>query len=238
LDSWEKIGLEPRRGVTVVLAISASFFLAVLGAAEVLLRAGPASLAIAALSAAASGYIVSTYPKRTIGLATFRQTLEAPSLAASANIYLTSTSRARSLLELRAEEPFLSRFLEKVRRSVLLGYEASAATERSDPRGHVFSESARSVVSSVTGADRARIEEGNEELEGIVSSTSLDEETKLPAFIALSFFLPIMLMLFDAVARQTSPPAIVALLVVELVVLDLALSLSGSAAIWRGAGRG
>jgi len=231
-ESWDKAGLDTKRGLAVVSAMSLAFFAAVLAACLVL-RAGPASFALAAVAAVGAAYLVSTYPKRMIGLATFRQTLDAPSFAASANIYLLSTSRARALITLRAEEPLLSRFLKDVRRRVLLGFDASTATKGADPQRHVFSESAKSVVSSLAGAERARVEEGSEELEGILSSGTLEDETKLPVFIAVSFFLPIMLMLFASMAKQTSPAAIAALLVVEVVALDLSLSVAGSTDGWR-----
>ena len=100
--------------------------------------------------------IVTFVLEQTYKLDGAQQTLEAPSFAASSNIYLKATSsRSKTFLALRAEEPRLSSFLADVRRRVLLGYDASSATVGARPESHVFSESARTVINSVVGVDRA-----------------------------------------------------------------------------------
>ncbi|HEV2389956.1 MAG TPA: hypothetical protein VGS04_04445, partial [Nitrososphaerales archaeon] len=157
------------------------------------------------------------------------------SFAAASNIYLKSTSsRSKTFLALRAEEPRLSSFLLEVRKRVLLGYDASSSAIGAQPESHVFSESVKTVLSSVVGVDRARVDEGSDELDGMLNSSGLDEETKMPLLIAVSFFLPIMLMLFSAMTKQTGALALGALVVLEVVVLDLTLAISGSSVEWEG----
>jgi hypothetical protein len=90
------------------------------------------------------------------------------------------------------------------------------------------------VINSVVGVDKARVEEGGDELDGILTSSGLDEETKLPLLIAVAFFLPIMMMLFAAMTKVTGQEAIGALVVLEVVVLDLTLAISGSSIKWSG----
>jgi hypothetical protein len=232
--SWEEVGLDQRRAIFFTLGVAASFFvLVVLVGGQ--LRIGSVSFVLGAMAAAGAGYLVSTAPRRIVRMAAFQQTLEAPSFAASSNIYLKATSsRSKTFLALRAEEPRLSSFLAEVRRRVLLGYDASSATVGARPESHVFSESARSVIDSVVGVDRARVEEGSEELDGILNSAGLDEETKMPLLIAVAFFLPIMMMLFAAMTKATGHVAIGALVVLEVVVLDLTLAISGSSVKWGG----
>jgi len=233
-QSWEQVGLDGRKAVLFTFGVAMSLFVLVLLVGKEL-RIGSVSLALAASAAFGAGYLLSTAPRRIVRMAAFQQTLEAPSFAASSNIYLKSTSsRSKTLLALRAEEPRLSSFLAEVRRRVLLGYDASSATQAARPESHLFSESVRTVVDSVVGVDRARVEEGSEELDGMLNSSGLDEETKMPLLIAVSFFLPIMLMLFAAMTKGTGEAAIGALVVLEVVVLDLTLAISGSSIKWGG----
>ena len=208
-------------------------------AAGRLLQVGDASLVLGMIAAGGASYLVATAPRRLVQRAAFEQTLEAPSFAASSNIYLRSTSsRSKTLLLVRAGEPRLASFLEAVRKRVLLGYDAGAAIEAGRPASHLFSESVRAVMSTIVGIGRARVEEGGEELDGILNSSGLDDETKLPLFIAVSFFLPIMLMLLAATTKGTGPVTMSALVVIEVVVLDITLAISGSSVGWRRSGRG
>jgi hypothetical protein len=233
-ESWERVGLDERKAVGFTFGVATSFFVLVLLVGEVL-RVGSVSFALAALAAAGAGYLLSTAPRRIVRMAAFQQTLEAPSFAASSNIYLKSTSsRSKTFLALRAEEPSLSSFLAEVRRRLLLGYDAASAAQAARPESHLFSESVRTVVHSVVGVDRARVEEGSDELDGMLNSSGLDEETKMPLLIAVSFFLPIMLMLFAAMTKGTGEVAMGALVVLEVVVLDLTLAMSGSPVGWGG----
>jgi len=235
--SWEKVGLDQKRALVFSSAVGGSFF-AVVALVGELLRIGSLAVVLGAIAGAGAGYLVSTAPRRIVGRAAFEQTIEAPSLAASANIYLRSTSsRSKTFLMLRAEEPRLRSFLFEVRKQTLLGYDASSALQGARPEGHVFSESVRTVLDSVVGVGKSRIEEGGEELDGMLNSSGLDEETKMPLFIAVSFFLPIMLMLFAATTKGTGPVAMVALLVLEVVILDITLAISGSSVAWGAARR-
>lgn len=236
--SWEEAGLDGRRVAAFCAAVGGALFLTV-GLAGAAAGLGTVSLALGALAAAGACYLVATAPRRTSAVAGFEQTLEAPSLAASSNIYLKSTaSRTRALLLLRGEERMLSSFLADVRRHVLLGYDAPSAVEAAGPEGRLFSESVRTVVGSTVGVDRARVEEGSDELDAILNSSGLDDETKLPLLMAVAFFLPIMLMLFAAMTKATGGAEAAALLAIEVVVLDIALGFSRTSAPWRARGGG
>jgi hypothetical protein len=231
---WEEVGLDQTRALVFTLGVAASFFVSVILLGE-LLRIGSVSYVLGTIAAGGAAYLVSTAPRRIVRMAAFQQTLEAPSFAASSNIHLRSTSsRSKTLLALRAEEPRLSSFLADVRRRVLLGYDATSATLGARPESHVFSESIRTVINAVVGVDRARVEEGSDELDGMLNSSGLDEETKLPLLIAVAFFLPIMMMLFAAMTKVTGQEAIGALVVLEVIVLDLTLAISGSSIKWGG----
>ena len=134
VQSWEEVGLDQRRAICFAMGVAASFFVVVVVVGG-LLRIGSVSFVLGAMAAAGAGYLVSTAPRRIVRMAAFQQTLEAPSFAASSNIYLKATSsRSKTFLALRAEEPRLRSFLAEVRRRVLLGYDASSATGRRPAR--------------------------------------------------------------------------------------------------------
>jgi hypothetical protein len=236
--SWEQVGLDNARALAFALVVGASFFLLVSIVGREL-QIGAVSVVLGAMAAAGACYLVSTAPKRIVNIASFQQTLEAPSLAASSNIYLKSTSsRSKTILMLRAEEPRLRSFLAEVRKRILLGYDAQAAVQGALPDRGVFSESVRTVLSSAMGVDRARVEEGGDELDAMLNSSGLDDETKLPLLIAVSFFLPIMLMLFAAMTKGTGPVVVGGLVVLEIVILDITLAISRTSAVWAKAGEG
>lgn len=238
ISSWERSGLDQRRAWLFVVGLALSLFL-VVGSVGQHVGLGSASFALGAMAGVTAGYLVSTAPRRSETKAAFLQTMEAPSLASSSNIYLKVTgSRSKTFLLLRADEPHLNRFLSEVRRKILLGYDALSATRKSGYHDLVLSESAETVVNSVVGMDKARVEEGSDELEGVLNATGLEDETKLPVFIAVAFFLPIMLMLFAAMTKGTSLVAIGALAGLEVVILDLALAVSESSVSWRRSAEG
>jgi hypothetical protein len=235
--SWEQADLEPGRAVAFGLAIAIGFFGMVV-MAGVALRLGSATLVLGLIAAGAVSYLIGTAPRRAVKLAAFRQTVEAPSFAASSNIYLKSTSsRSKTLLMLRAEEPSLRSFLRNARRHTLLGYDAVTALKAAAPDQGVFSESIKTALNSVAGVDGTRIEEGAEELDGLLSSSTLDEETRLPLLVAAAFFLPIMLVLFASITKGTGTTTVAALLGLEAIILDIVLAISRSSNGW-GEGKG
>jgi hypothetical protein len=232
VQSWEQVGLDQRRAFLFTFGVAASLFVLVVIVGGQL-RIGSFSFVLGAMAAAGAGYLVSTAPRRIVRMAAFQQTLEAPTFAGSSNIYLRATSsRSKTFLALRAEEPRLSSYLGEVRRRALLGYDAPSATAGARPESHVFSESVKTVIDSVVGVGRARVEEGSDELDGMLNSTGLDEETKMPLLVAVAFFLPIMMMLFAAMTKETGQLALVALFILEVVLLDLTLAISGTPVKW------
>lgn len=234
--SWEEAGLDSRRVALVMLLLAVSTSGAALAAGEVL-HLGEVSFVLGATLGAGTCYLVATAPKRARRLAAFRQALEAPALAAASNVYLGSTSsRSRTLLGLECEEPRLMAVLAEAKRRTLLGFDLPSALLGPGFREQVSSEAAKTVLTSILGLGESRVEEGGEELDGMLGAGELERETKLPLLIAVSFFLPIMLMLFAAMARQTGPVAIAALVVTEVAVLDLAAAFSREEAGWRRGG--
>jgi hypothetical protein len=66
------------------------------------------------------------------------------------------------------------------------------------------------------------------ELDGIQSSSALGEETKVPVFVAVSFFTPIMLVLFSALTKNTGVFALLSVLFLQIILLDLVYTISSA----------
>ena len=223
--SWDVLGLDRRRMVLIVGAI------AIAPAAGVGLATfsyvGQLSWVLGAVVGAAAAYTTAAVPQRALEKSALLQARESPTLAASGAVYLQGTgSKAKTVLMLHSEEPLLSSVLEDMKRRTLLGNDAAGSLKRSEAM--VRSESVLRILRSIARAQGERLQDEGEELESVVRSSVSGEETKFPVFMTISFFMPIMLMLFAAMEHHTDPVAIVSLAFLEVVILDLALSISST----------
>ncbi|MDA4136194.1 MAG: hypothetical protein OK449_04235 [Thaumarchaeota archaeon] len=222
--SWATLGLSRVRMCALVVSVGAVAAAAVLATTFGLL--GGISIVLAAAVGAASSYLVASAPKRSLDRSALLQAREAPALAASSAVYLQSTgSRAKTVMMLHSDESRLQALFERAKRSTLLGFDAPAVLEAGES---VRADSTAGILSSVARAQGERLADGGEELEGIVRASLSAEETKFPVFLTVSFFLPIMLMLLAAVGRHDDPVSVVSLMVLEIFILDLALSFTST----------
>lgn len=223
--AWDTFGLNRRRAMAFVAAAAAAAFMTVILLGYSLL--GQLAYVLAAIVSLATGYTVAATPKRSLEQSALVQAREAPTLAASAAIYLQSTrSRSKTILMLRSSEARLASLFGDMRRRVFLGMDLDEG--QSSPDVYMQSDSVRRIVRSVIRANGTKLRDQGEELQSMLSSSQSGEETKFPVFMTISFFLPIMLMLFAALAHHTDPVAMATLTLIEIVVLDLALSFSST----------
>jgi len=188
---------------------------------------GEIAILLSAVVGAATAYTTASFPKHLLERSAFLQAGESPTLAASGAVYLQSTgSKSKTILMLHSDEVMLSSVLERMKRKTLLGIDAADALRGEEDM--VQSESALRVLDSVTKAHGDRLQDEGEELEATVRSSASGEETKFPVFMTLAFFLPIMLMIFAAIEHHVEPLAMASLAFLEIVVLDLALSVSST----------
>ncbi|MDA4122958.1 MAG: hypothetical protein OK456_07255 [Thaumarchaeota archaeon] len=224
-NSWEKFGVAPKKMAALVSLLGAAPAVAVALVAAPFL--GQLSLVLGAVVGMAAAYSVAAMPKRALEKSALVQAREAPTLAASGAVYLNGTgSKAKTVLMLRSDEPMLSSVIRDMKRETLLGFDPTNTLKRSEAL--VQSQSSLSVLRSIVRAQGERLEDQGEELESIVRSSASGEETKFPVFMTIAFFLPIMLMLFAALEHHSDPLAMVSLAFIEVVVLDLALSISST----------
>lgn len=223
--SWDALGLDRRRTAALVAASALASFVTVVLLVYPFL--GQLALVLAAVVGLATSYTVAAAPRRSLELSALAQARESPALAASAAIYLQSTrSRCKTIMMLDSGENRLSSLLDEMKKKTLLGLDLGQGLDASDLL--VESGSVRRILRSVVRANAAKLQDEGEELQSIFSSSQSGEETKFPVFMTISFFLPIMLMLFAAMAHHTDPIAISSLALLEIVVLDLALSFSST----------
>ncbi len=223
--SWEKFGVAPKRMAAVACLLGAAPAVAVAFVAARFL--GQLSLVLGAVVGIAAAYSVAAMPKRAMEKSAMVQAREAPTLAASGAVYLNGTgSKAKTVMMLRSEEPMLSSVIRAMKRETLLGFDPSATLKRFEAL--VQSPSSLSVLRAIVRAQGESLEDRGEEMESVLRSSASGEETKFPVFMTIAFFLPIMLMLFAALEHHSDPIALVSLSFVEIVVLDLALSISST----------
>ena len=223
--AWDEMGLARGRMKSLVALSVVGPALAVGLATEPIV--GQIAYLLAVVVGAASGFTVASLPRHELERSALIQAGEAPALAAAGAVYLQGTgSKSKTILMLKSEEPLLSSALGAMKKGTLLGVDSSETLRGVEDR--VQSESVLRVLNSIVRAQGARLQDEGEELESAVKESSSGEETKFPVFLTISFFLPIMLMIFASMEHRVDPVAMVTLAFLEVVVLDLALSLSST----------
>jgi len=222
-NSLEHYRINPLRFLLLLLLLSLSG-----GAAVSLITGdilGSDSWIIGALTAAATGYLVASEPRRKLDTVSLWQAREAPVVAASAAVSLRATgSNSRALMLLRCDEEELAGTLERAKRMVLLGHAPKETILQS--AAEIASESVSEALLSMVSREAGSIEDLGDELESVFAATSLGDETNVPVFIAVCFFAPIMLLLFAVLTRSTTPLELAELVVLELILLNIAFAFS------------
>jgi len=221
--SLEHYRIDPLRFLLLLLLLS------LLGGAVVSLVTkdilGSDSWVIGVITAGAAGYLVASEPRRKLDTVSLWQAREAPVVAASAAVSLRATgSNSRALMLLRCDEEELAGTLEDAKRMVLLGHAPKETIVES--AAEIASESVSEALLSMVSRDAASIEDVGDELESVFAASSLGDETKVPVFIAVSFFAPIMLLLFAVLTRSTTPQELGEIVVLELIILNIAFAFS------------
>lgn len=187
---------------------------------------GSGAVALELMMGIASFYIVLSLPKRMLNATAMAQSKEATSLAVMASTNFEATgSRSKALLFLRSGVPEVSRFLRSSRRKILLGYTVEEATAEA---GRLLSSYSLTNVIRGSSAPMGAIEEGGEEVQGRIQSSALEEETRLPIFVTVCFFSPIMLLLYAAFSHVSMPSEMAELVVLQAAILEVSHQLSAS----------
>jgi hypothetical protein len=166
-------------------------------------------------------YIVVSTPHRIMEARRAVQAREAVLLTAVAAATRRVTgSRSRTMLMLKPKESELAETLEDARRMILLGRSVKYAAALSGRRLVSYSAS-NALVSVASPGLGSGLDEG-EEVRGLTNAELLSRETKLPVFMTVCFFSPIMLMLYSVFSHITNLASLAQVVGLEIVVLDLA----------------
>ena len=129
-----------------------------------------------------------------------------------------SGSRSGTLMEMRSRDKVTASALDLIRRLVLLGVKPEEAVARASER--LSSYSAIAALESASTLSPL-IPSGGEEASGLETAYQLERETKVPLFMTVCFFTPVILVLLAVFSHRTDPQGMLGLLAGGIVVLDL-----------------
>lgn len=217
--SWQHYAIDARKMAGLACAFGAAscalFWLGTRGAI------GGASAELAVLVGVIFAYFVASAPRRLLDSTALTQSRGAMTLAASASASLEAThSRARAVLLLRSDDRLVQGALTGAGRSVLLGTPPAEALNVA--AGALASYSLRNVMASLGALDPGRVAESGEEKEGILASSQLSEESRLPLFMAVAFFTPMLLTLYAVFSHLSGAASFAELIGIQIVLVDIA----------------
>ena len=223
--SFEAFGISVRRMLALGLAASA---LAGVGLGLALGDTlGEARLAILMVIATLVFYVTVSAPRRLLDHQRVAQSRESLLLSASAYACMKVTgSRSMTFMLLRPREQALSAAVKEAARKILLGIRVDAAVAESSQA--IASYSAAAALQNVAASRAGEFVGGDEESRGLALSTELSMETKLPVFMTVCFFAPIMIVLYAVFSHTYQPQQLIELGTLEFVAIDLAYYLSSA----------
>jgi len=221
--SYDRFAVSPWRivGVGVAASFAASLAMGLLfgdalGEAET-----PALLVLGVLVF----YIVVSTPRRLADRQRVIQAREALLLSAATIACLKVTgSRPRTLLLLRPREGALDAATREAGRRVLLGTRVGTAI--ADCSRNLTSYSAAVSLRNLASMHQRDFDASDEETRGLANLSELSRETRLPIFMTVCFFLPIMLVLYAVFSHTYDAGRLAELTAFEFVVVDLAFYFS------------
>jgi len=217
VSPWRIVGVGAAGSFTAALLIRALVGDA-LGEAET-----PTLLVLAALVF----YIVVSTPRRLADRQRVVQARESLLLSAAAIACLKVTgSRPKTLLLLRPREAALDTAVKEAGRRVLLGTKVAAAI--ADCSQKLTSYSAAVALRNLASMHPRDFDASDEETRGLANLAELSMETKLPIFMTVCFFLPIMLVLYAVFSHTYDAARLAELTAFEFVVVDLAFYFSSA----------
>ena len=169
-------------------------------------------------------YLTASAPRRMLYGQRVAQARDAVLLKeAASSLVIATGSRAKALLALRSRDSGVESYLEKARRGVLLGGSVDEIARSS--ASAMASYSAAAVFLGLADLNHPTTGSESEEVSGLAAASSLSRETKLPVFMTVCFFMPVVITLYSSFARVSAPLALVGLVIVQAIILDLTFQL-------------
>jgi hypothetical protein len=165
-------------------------------------------------------YIALSSPRRLFDQQRVAQSRESLLFSASAQACLTVTgSRSKTLMLIRPKENALGSAVKEAGRRILLGTGVGPAVAACS-RG-IASYSAAAALQSVATANGREFVGEDEESRGLAAATELSMETKLPLFMTVCFFTPIMIVLYAVFSHVYQPVGLIELGAFEFATIDI-----------------
>ena len=223
--SLEAFGISIWRIVALGLASSALVGIVVgLATGDAL---GQAKMATLLVIAVLVFYVAVSSPRRFLDQQRVAEARESLLLSASAQACLTVTgSRSKTFMLIRPKNQALEAAVKEAGRRILLGTNVGAAVAECS-RG-IASYSATAALQNVATTIAREFAAGDEESRGLAAASELSMETKLPMFMTVCFFTPIMLVLYAVFSHTYQPERLVELGAFEFAVIDLGYHLSAA----------
>jgi len=188
---------------------------------------GQAKIATLLIIAVLVFYIALSSPRRFLEQQRVAQARESLLLSASAQACLTVTgSRSKTFMLIRPKDQALGAAVKEAARRILLGTSVGDAVATCS-RG-VASYSAAAALQDVATTNAREFVGGDEESKGLAVASELNMETKLPIFMTVCFFTPIMLVLYAVFSHMYQPERLVELGAFEFAAIDLGYYLSAA----------
>jgi len=224
-ESYEAFGISVRRMLALGSAASVLSWVGLeLALGDALGEAKTATLAVVA---ALVFYVAVSAPRRLLDRQRVAQARESLLLAATAQTCLKVTgSRSRTFMMIKPKEQVLSAAVKDSARRILLGMKVDTAVGESS--NALSSYSAAAALHSVAASGAREFAGSDEESRGLAISADLSMETKLPIFMTVCFFAPIMITLYAVFSHTYQPDRLVELGAFEFTVIDLAYYLSAA----------
>ena len=230
IASFEHFDLRPWRFILVsaVAAACAGTLVWTITGEALGAVAGPAATVVTLVSF----YAIASIPRRLLDRQRVAQARDSVVVSAAAMACLGVTgSRSRTVIFLRSGEPTVSVALREAGRKILLGETAAQALEGAASK--LSSYSAAAALRNLASMGTGRFDPGDEESRGLENSAELSRETKIPVFMTVCFFAPILLVLYSVFSHSYSLLSLAELAAAEFVLLDLAFYLT-SGEKWLG----
>lgn len=217
LSAWRLTGVG-------LAAASASWLATELALGQVLGQAKPAVLL---LVSSMVFYLVISTPRRLLDVQRAEEAREAVLLSTAAKACLNVTgSRPRTLMLLKPKEPALAASMGTAARMVLLGARVEDAL--ADASKGLASYSAAAALRSLASLRPEGFDSGDEETRGLAASRDLSMETKVPVFMTVCFFAPILMLLYAVFSQAYGATSLVELTSLEFILVELAYHLSSA----------
>jgi hypothetical protein len=187
---------------------------------------GGSAFLVSSVLGITAGYIILTEPLRIRRLSRILQSSETPLFSSFINVAsIVSGSRTRPIILIDQKQFSFSQSIKEAKRAVLLGYSLEKSLEVLEK--NITSSSLLSALKTYRSKNRGSLALYDEYTQQVLDSM-LSYETKVPIFVAVVFFAPILLTFFVITAHLFSPVQLIYMILLDILIVDIGFLYSSS----------